>query len=371
MSARATMMAVMMAAALASSCDGVSEELEPYLSPDERGPAAVGTSWTQIDGPDGVELVVQLWFPAASPPAQDARPVLYDGLIEGEAYEGLEPDCSSSRPVAAFSHGNTGFRWQSTYLPEHLASRGYVVVAPDHRYNTFADYDEERIGEVALRRPADLAAAFDWAASLPELDGCIDPAAGYAVMGHSFGGYTALAAGGATLRLEELDRRCGDGEPIACDVAARLREDDPEASVVSLADGRVWAVLALAPWDGGGLGAGLADVSAPTVVLGGELDATTSWDGMIRPIYEQLEVEPRYLGQIEGAAHGSFLGICDWVAAQDREGCGDPWRDFREVNAMTREVAAAFFDLSRGDRRAAAFFPVEAEGLGWTSVTGR
>ncbi len=38
-------------------------------------------------------------------------------------------------PLILFSHGNGGVRMQSVFLTEHLASHGYVVVAPDHTGN--------------------------------------------------------------------------------------------------------------------------------------------------------------------------------------------------------------------------------------------
>ena len=46
------------------------------------------------------------------------------------------PPLPGPHPLIVFSHGNSGFRRQSTFLTTHLASRGFVVAAPDHTGNT-------------------------------------------------------------------------------------------------------------------------------------------------------------------------------------------------------------------------------------------
>ena len=71
-----------------------------------------------------------------------------------------------------------------------LATHGFVVVAMDHIYNTFRDLDREKFLEHVLQRPRDVRDTFDWLISKsldPDhaLSGCIQPNAGYAVMGHS------------------------------------------------------------------------------------------------------------------------------------------------------------------------------------------
>ncbi len=52
------------------------------------------------------------------------------------AYRDAEPDVSGAPyPVIIFSHGNQAIRFQNYTLCEHLASHGFVVVAPDHYAN--------------------------------------------------------------------------------------------------------------------------------------------------------------------------------------------------------------------------------------------
>lgn len=42
-------------------------------------------------------------------------------------------------PLVVYSHGNGGLRYVSAFLTEHLASHGFIVVAPDHVGNTAID----------------------------------------------------------------------------------------------------------------------------------------------------------------------------------------------------------------------------------------
>ena len=75
-----------------------------------------------------------------------------------------------------------------------------------------------------------MSAAFDWLkreAESPDgrLFGCIDSSQGFAVGGHSFGGYTAYMTAGATLRLDELDMLCRQNGLTACSISAQWRSE--------------------------------------------------------------------------------------------------------------------------------------------------
>ena len=235
-----------------SAADGSAIQMADYSQP---GAYAVGTMNAEITGSTGIEFTVQVWYPADAP---GSELVVYDSLYPGEAYTDTIPSCGESRPVLLFSHGYGGIRWQSSFLVEFLASHGYVVVAPDHTNNTFLDNNNSQFEAVLFRRPQDIIDSFNWAVSQSEdasssLAGCIDGAAGYAVSGHSFGGYTAYAIAGATLY-------------------------DQQGGAMDLSDDRAWAVVPLAPWDAYVLTSGsTATVDVPVMCLSGTLDETTTW----------------------------------------------------------------------------------------------
>ena len=79
------------------------------------------------------------------------------------------------------------------YLPlaEHLASRGFVVLGPEHAEVDWA----ADILQTTADRPLAISATIDLAED-GALDGIIDTDR-VAVVGHSWGGYTAFAVAGA------------------------------------------------------------------------------------------------------------------------------------------------------------------------------
>jgi dienelactone hydrolase len=174
----------------------------------EPGPHPVGV--VQLDLPDprdpGRRLPTDVWYPAA-PEGFEAWPEADHPIGAPHAARRDAPAARlPSAPLLGFSHGNSGFRRQSTFLTTHLASWGFVVTAPDHTGNTFfemlavSDEDERiRIHKHArANRPQDLAAALDracaggaWPAVDPDRIG---------VLGHSYGGWTAL-------KMPRLDNR--------------------------------------------------------------------------------------------------------------------------------------------------------------------
>jgi len=311
---------------------GATGEPPPY---DVWGDYSVGTEQVDVDGPDGLTLTAQVWYPSDD---EQGDPVNY-GLFEGLASEDLSADCSQTRPVLAFSHGNGGIRYQSPFFTEHLASHGYVVVAVDHTDNTLLDLDFGQISQVALRRPADIAAAFDALPLIDTVADCIDPADGYAVAGHSFGGYTALAAAGA-----EVNDPVNGGE-------------------VFLGDDRVWASIGLAPWDGfGAITDGTQYIDVPTLILTGRRDQITPLL-QVRGLWSPLEVEPRYFGIFERAGHYSFSPIACLLETDD--GCAPDDIAPEEFEPLVMQATMAFLESVRLDPALIERLPEESDELEW------
>ncbi len=247
-----------------------------------------------------------------------------------------------------FSHGYGGVRWQSAEIVERLVSHGYIVVAPDHPHNGIFDDDPSLFDETLVRRPVDIADSFDFAlaesadAASP-IAGCIDPEAGYAVSGHSFGGFTAFAVGGALV-------------------------NDPEGSgTLDISDDRAWAVLPLAPWDaGGGLTDGAAAIELPVMCLSGALDTTTPWS-QVTSIYAPLEVEPRHLGEFPLAGHYSFSPVA-CATGTTGNGCGAGFIDLVEFTELTATSMLAFLESIVTDPAAIEYRPPASDDLIWSDV---
>lgn len=128
---------------LLAACSGV----EPLELPDplsEQG-APVGVR-TVVWG----DLSMEIWYPASDRADEPAEQVDFASFLTDEFFDRLGEDVTipivpttamrdvpvrrgeQPWPVLLFSHGLAGNRNQSTDLTIHLASRGYVVVAPDH-----------------------------------------------------------------------------------------------------------------------------------------------------------------------------------------------------------------------------------------------
>lgn len=249
------------------------------MAPLARGPYPVGVRTLEVESA-GRRLPVDVWFPADA--AYAGRDLAGDASHPfGQPHHAV-PDAEPARgrfPVWGFSHGNSGLRRQSTFLTTWLASRGHVVVAPDHVGNTFfemLDLDDEtrKARHLDLRewRPLDLRAAIDAALGLE----CADPDR-IGAIGHSFGGWTAL----------------------------KMPRFDP----------RVRAVCGLAPASEPFVGRkafapGELPFKAPALLLAGRDDVLVDLETSVRPLHERLGPDAR-LVVLDGLDHFHF---CDGIA---------------------------------------------------------
>ena len=123
----------------------------------------------------------------------------------GRALLNAAPDLAGGPyPLVLYSHGAWCFPAMAAFLTEHLASHGFVVMAPVHEDNWGTIFESTHRSEVS--RPHDMVRLLDFAetatASSGELAGMIDTEH-VAVTGQSFGGGIALEMGGARLNLAE------------------------------------------------------------------------------------------------------------------------------------------------------------------------
>jgi predicted dienelactone hydrolase len=301
-------------------------------------------------------LPVDVWFPAQ----EDDGP-LHNYLLglTSDAIDGT-PDCAAPRPAVLFSHGSGGLRYQSMFLVEFLASHGYVVIAPDHLENTSFDEDETAYGRVALRRPVDLTRAWDAALADPRLADCLDPAAGFAVVGHSFGGWTALVLAGAPIDLTLTATVCGASRGWLCQLL-----DEPVSGLVDLSDDRVWASVPMAPSTADTLSAtSIAAIDAPLAILGGTEDSLTPWETDQAALWPAVTASPAALVQVDGASHYTFSDSCRLLPIP--EFC-DSSIDLDRAQALVRSFTLAWLDKARGVEAADAWLPPTAPELDYTA----
>jgi dienelactone hydrolase len=149
----------------------------------------------------------EVWYPAAGQHAgQDLQPETQDSFAVPPSDTPLRQMAVRNAaaqpgnwPLILFSHHSGGNRRAATFLCSHLSSHGYVVAALDHS-EVVAPELKGQEGETAEQRSSRAQA---WIANrVPDIrflldqmvrEANVDPAQ-IGIVGHSFGGWTALAA---------------------------------------------------------------------------------------------------------------------------------------------------------------------------------
>ncbi|MCP9211521.1 alpha/beta hydrolase family protein [Streptomyces sp. NEAU-Y11] len=129
----------------------VTSAYSPFMSydPFTRGAAPVGVRTAHIEDPDrqGRTLAIEMWYPAAAEfTGKDRDVALIDRYVPApgmpEATQAALRDVAPGEgffPLVVYSHSTGGHRREAAYMATHLASHGYVVVAPDHTGDTQTD----------------------------------------------------------------------------------------------------------------------------------------------------------------------------------------------------------------------------------------
>jgi len=342
------------------------EEQEPLAyTPEAMGAWSVGVTEVTGVGPDGEDSDLLVWYPSQ---ADDGADYSYLGAFASGAKELSTPDCSVMRKMVVYSHGNGGINMQAPFLTEYLASHGYVVVGVSHLENNILNMVDDALGRVIFRRPVEVSMAFDSAvAQLGAVDGllagCIDEADGFGVVGHSFGGYTALVVAGTSIDPVVTQEMCDLGYSWLCDGVSQWGADNP-GSVFTWNDERVWATAPMAPCGFEALAGGLQDITVPTLILGGGMDSTCNIEYQIDAIYSRLKTPIRYMGVLPEAGHQAFSSVCEF--GLDYEDCGAPFGDRAMLHNRVRATVLSFFGSASGDKRYNPWLVGVAGEMEWT-----
>ncbi len=265
-------------------------------------------------------LVIEVWYPAIVPEG-DKELVTYDEVMgsfndpkrplipfqfTGRALRNARPSATEGGyPLVIVSHGYLGSRFLLTYLTENLASKGYVVVAIDHKESTFRD--AAGFESTLLNRAKDILFVLHQMDVLSKsgstnfLSGLVD-ANNTALIGYSMGGYGVLNASGAGYS-EQLVKFFST---IARGSKAIEERTTNNKAFKSSYDQRIKAVVAFAPWGmqrGVWDAEGLKGLKVPILFVAGNLDDISGYEKGIKSIYTGAVNSDRYLLTYNNARH--------------------------------------------------------------------
>jgi predicted dienelactone hydrolase len=332
-----------------------------------RGPYAVGARDIVIkDGDHTVNITV--WYPTlnADHAPEEITYRIHDKLpVKGRAIQNAAPDAAHGPyPFVIFSTGLGGFRQSSVYLLEHLASYGFVVMASDPREET-----EDNYWAGAATRPIDTKLTIGFADKATAPGGALSKLIDMkhiAVVGHSSGGWTALAGGGAQFDfgwcaahpdMVTKGSDCAQFVPHAQEIAALLGlKSVPSGLWPPMNDRRVGAIIALAP-DGDIWGAdyeGVAVVKVPTLIMNGTKDTDNPPELTAYPIYQHLGSAQKGLIKFENATHSVFVVQCRDAMWLPGKVCSQEAWEMDRAHDLINHFATAFLLTElKGDKEAA------------------
>ena len=332
---------------------------------------------------------VVIWYPALNPTGE-TDDIVYDwyGLpLAGHAIQDAAPDVQEAPyPLVIFAHGLASSRLATPYLSEQLASRGFIVMSIDFADNQ-GTVDPIALYSLLFTRPQDISWEIDQAVSLTatggKLEGVIDTER-IAVVGHSLGGYTALAAGGAQIDLTWAQRHIN--EPRVCikppelgGINACADTLDHQQALADLAgldavpdklwpswgDTRVDAIVGLAP-AGELFGPdGVVGVTVPTMLMVGSMDRQVSPELSVDTAYEHLGSTDKALITFENADHMIYFWKCSdgpWAVDFGAHwACSDPVWDMDRAHDLINHFTTAFLlDTLKGNNAAHAALAPDA-----------
>lgn len=307
------------------------------LSTARKSDRPVGMQVVRVESPSG-PIAVAVWYPTATTP----RPTTFTGTsLISVAVDA--PILGKRLPLVVLSHGNGGGAFGHIDLAMDLASAGFVVAAPTHAGDNFADQSRQSDPALFSQRAGQVRATIDHLLEGWEGADRIDPSR-VGAYGMSAGGFAVLTLAGATPRMAAIPEHCAHTPEFACKVldhvkSPLLRSGDGAGAFAP--DPRIKAAVLAAPGLGFTFaGGGLEGVSVPVQLWSGELDETVPYATNVKVIQEGLGALAE-AHRVPNAAHLSFLAPCGLLKPP---ACSDPDGFDRAAAhmAMNKQMLAFF-----------------------------
>ncbi|MBD2717122.1 prolyl oligopeptidase family serine peptidase [Microvirga sp. STR05] len=274
----------------------------------------VGFQLARTTDPDGKPLAVGIWYPTQA----RTWPTTWLGLGLMEVAADA-PVAGRSLPLVVISHGNSGGPGSHADLALALANAGYIVAAPMHSGDNYAD--QSAAGTVGWLggRTRQLHATLDYLLTSWPGHAYINPER-IGAFGFSAGGLTVLTAVGAQPDLRLIAKQCTDSSPEAICKLLRagnsplLNPDEAAKGNRYQPDARIKAAVVAAPGLGFTMGPGaLTAVRVPVQLWSGDQDTVVSYATNIKQVRDALGAGAEF-HSVPGAGHFSFLAPCGPLA---------------------------------------------------------
>jgi predicted dienelactone hydrolase len=227
------------------------------------------------------------------------------------------PQVERDKPLSliVISHGLGSDRTTFAYLAEHLASYGYAVAVPEHPGSNASQIEALLTGRAhkvtsareLLDRPLDITLLLD---ELAKSFGTEIDTQRVAIIGQSFGGFTALSLAGAKFNYDLLEETCSDlKNSLNLSLLLQCLAREIPKNQDNLQDERIAAAIVINPLTSSIFGEEeLSKIQIPIMMVSGSADTVTPalWE-QIEP-FTWLETQYKYLVTIEGGTHFSTLG---------------------------------------------------------------
>lgn len=302
----------------------------------------VGFQVGQTSVPGGQPFAIGIWYPTSARP----RPTTFlGGLVLNVAPDGAV--AGKDLPLVLISHGNGGGPGSHADLAMALANAGYVVAAPMHPGDNYADPSASGSATLFSDRNRQLKATLDHLLGKWSGRASLDPGR-IGAFGMSAGGFTVLTSVGARPDLGLIASHCAQSPEFICEVLAHFKSPLLNADAAALggefvADPRIKAAAVAAP----GLGFtfvpdGLAGVTVPVQLWSGELDSKVPFASNAQPVRDALGPRVEF-HPVPGAEHTSFLAPCGLLAPPAL--CADPGDfDRKAFHTQMNARVIVFFD---------------------------
>ncbi|WP_083602360.1 alpha/beta hydrolase [Hydrococcus rivularis] len=262
-------------------------------------------------------------------------------------------------PLVVISHGFAADRKFLRYLARHLASYGMTVAALDHPGSNIAVLVKKALGmrvsqllpaSEFIDRPQDISFLLDKLEILNRRKGVLKGKLNVrqvTVIGHSYGGYTALAVAGAELNPKALRGFCQ-----AVSILQRSPADWLQCAASELPygrrqfrDPRVAQVIAFNPIIGNLFGNDLSGVKVPTLIVSSSADGITPTISHQLQPFKQLSGE-KYLLVAIGATHMSLTDISNLNSTVGQSTLVQEvmGKDAESMRQMAKAIALAFVE---------------------------